>query len=64
VREAVYRVMTILAGDCPGYEEATRILFAKDRTTIESRTIIEGLSAAWPSDVQAYVLRLHSALPD
>lgn len=64
VQEAVYRVMTTLAGDCPGYEEATRILFASDRAPVESRAILEGVSAAWPGDVQAYVLRLHSALPD
>ncbi|WP_372785011.1 DUF2239 family protein [Phenylobacterium sp.] len=48
-QEVTYRVMTTLAGDLPGYEEATRALFASDRARFE------GLIAAWPQDVGAYV---------
>jgi hypothetical protein len=48
-QEVTYRVMTALAGDRPGYEEATRALFARDRARFE------GLVAAWPKDVAAYI---------
>jgi hypothetical protein len=44
--------MTTLAGDRPGYEEATRALFARDRARFES------LVAAWPKDIGAYVYEL------
>ena len=48
-QEVTYRVMTTLAGDLPGYEEATRALFAGDRARFE------GLMAGWPKDFGAYV---------
>ncbi|MBV8048120.1 MAG: DUF2239 family protein [Paludibacterium sp.] len=51
-QEAAYRVMLALAGDLPGYEEATRALFADDRARFEQSM------AAWPQDVCAYALRL------
>ncbi len=51
-REAAYRFMLDMAGDLPGYEEATRALFSGDRAGVESRI------AAWPEDVRAYALRL------
>src|SRR5437588_4125867 len=34
-QEAAYRVMTTLAGDLPGYEDATRALFARDRARFD-----------------------------
>src|SRR3546814_13839563 len=37
-QEAAYRVMTALAGDLPGYEEAIRALFAGDRPRLENHT--------------------------
>jgi hypothetical protein len=49
---AASRVMTALAGDRPGYEEASRALFAGDRERLQS------LVRVWPADVRAYVLRL------
>jgi hypothetical protein len=49
-REAAYRVMSALAGDLPGFEEASRALFAGDDARLR------GLTAAWPADVCAYVL--------
>jgi hypothetical protein len=51
--EVTYRVMTALAGDLPGYEEATRALFANDRARFEQ------LTADWPGDVGAYVRELN-----
>jgi hypothetical protein len=51
-REAAYRFMTAMAGDQPGYEEATRMLFAGDWPAFDAA--IE----AWPSDVADYARRL------
>ncbi len=51
-QEAAYRFMQAMAGDLPGYEEATRALFADDRTALEERI------AGWPDDIRAYALRL------
>lgn len=51
-QEAAYRFMQAIAGDLPGYEEATRALFADDRTKLEQWI------AEWPKDVRSYVLRL------
>lgn len=41
-KEATYRFMTAIAGDLPGYEEATRMLFAGDWTAFDAA--VEG----WP----------------
>lgn len=49
---AAYHFMQALAGDLPGYEDATRALFADDRAGLE-RTI-----AGWPSDIRTHALRL------
>ncbi|MDB5448961.1 MAG: hypothetical protein JWQ52_89 [Phenylobacterium sp.] len=54
-QEAAHRVMTALAGNLPGYEEALRALYAGDRPRLDS------LIAAWPADVGAYVSRLAAA---
>lgn len=50
--DRAYRAMSALAGNLPGFEEASRALFAGKLATlaIEAR--------AWPADVLAYVLRL------
>jgi hypothetical protein len=53
-QEAAYRVMTTLAGDLPGYEEATRALFARDRERFDQ------LTAAWPADIGGYVRSLNA----
>jgi hypothetical protein len=55
-QEVAYRFMSALAGDLPGFEEATRALFADDRQRFAA------LVADWPSDVSAYATRL--AFPD
>ena len=49
---AASRAMTALAGDRPGFEEASRALFAGDRERLAS------LVRNWPADVREYVLRL------
>lgn len=51
-QEAAYKFMLTVAGDLPGYEEATRALFADDRPRMAQQ--IKG----WPEDVQTYALRL------
>ncbi|GGJ15741.1 DUF2239 family protein [Neoroseomonas lacus] len=51
-RDAAYRVMAALAGDLPGFEDASRALFAKDRTRFEHRL------SAWPDDLQAHLIAL------
>jgi uncharacterized protein len=53
-QEAVYRVITALAGDLPGYEDAARALFARDRARFEE------LTADWPADVRGYVRDLNA----
>lgn len=44
-RDAAHRVMTVLAGDRPGYEEAARALFAGDADGFEA------LIQHWPADI-------------
>jgi len=50
--EAAYRFIHALAGDLPGYEDATRALFAGDLDGFRARM------AEWPDDVQAYAITL------
>ena len=47
-REAAYRFMTAVAGDLPGYETATRALFAGDADGLATAT------AGWPEAVRDY----------
>lgn len=51
-QEAVYRFMTALAGNLPGYEEATRALYVPDRARFETSI------AQWPEDVREHTTRL------
>lgn len=46
------RFTSAIAGDLPGYEEATRALYASDRERFEANV------AAWPSDIRKHTLRL------
>ncbi|MGH6744713.1 DUF2239 family protein [Novosphingobium sp.] len=51
-QERAYRVMSALGGDLPGFEEASRLLFADK---------LEELAAAlapWPADLRDHVLEL------
>jgi len=47
-KEATYRFMTAIAGDLPGYEAATRMLFAGDGPGFAAA--VEG----WPLSINAY----------
>jgi len=51
-QETAYRFMSAIAGDLPGFEEASRALFAGDR-----RRFAEQI-AAWPEDVRNHALVL------
>ena len=50
--EAAYLFMCSLAGNLPGFEEATRALYADDRKRYAEQV------ASWPEDVRNYALRL------
>lgn len=50
--ERAYHFMSALAGDLPGFEEATRALFANDAARLGA------LVAAWPEDVRTHALHL------
>jgi len=51
-QEAAYRFMSAMAGDEPGFEEATRALFAGNRA------VFDALVAPWPPDVRDHARRL------
>lgn len=51
-REAAYRFMTAVAGDLPGYEEATRMMFAGDAAGFEAAV------AEWPEGVRIWAIKL------
>jgi hypothetical protein len=51
-QEAAYRFMSAMAGNEPGFEEATRALFAKDLMRLRA------LTAAWPDDIRDHALKL------
>ncbi|MFC7409341.1 DUF2239 family protein [Hydrogenophaga atypica] len=53
-RERAYRCMSTLAADLPGFEEASRALFAGDAGAFEQHT------AHWPQDVRQHIGRLAS----
>jgi hypothetical protein len=48
--QATGRIMTALAGNLPGFEEATRALYARDQTRLADCV------KDWPEDVRTYVL--------
>jgi uncharacterized protein len=52
VQEAAYRFMTSLAGNLPGYEEATRALYAGDSARFATSI------GQWPADVREHAARL------
>jgi len=52
VRDAVSRFMWVMAGNLPGFEEASRALFAGDRS------LLRELGRAWPEDIRAHIERL------
>jgi len=54
-REAAYKFLHAIAGDLPGYEEATRSLFAGDQERFQQ------LTSPWPADVTDYAHQLAAA---
>jgi uncharacterized protein len=61
-QERAYHFMSAMAGDMPGFEEATRALFANDQRRFRQ------LIAAWPDDVRDHAIALafaddHGASP-
>jgi len=50
--ERAYHFMLAIAGDLPGFEEATRALFANEPARFRD------LLAAWPADVRDHAIRL------
>ena len=51
-QERAYRFLSAMGGDRPGFEEATRALFARDSAAFEARI------AAWPDDVREHATML------
>ncbi|MGV3614577.1 MAG: DUF2239 family protein [Fimbriimonas sp.] len=51
-KEATYRVMSVLAGNLPHFEEATRALYAGEALLFGA--LVEG----WPSDVREHLQRI------
>lgn len=51
-RDAAYRFMSAMCGDRPGFEEASRALFADRRSDLDARM------AAWPEDVARQIGRM------
>jgi hypothetical protein len=51
-RESVYRFMSAMAGDRPGFEEATRALFAGDGSRFDR------LVKPWPADIRNHARKL------
>lgn len=51
-RESAYRFMNAMAGDEPGFEEATRALFHGDLASAAKHM------AAWPTDVRKHAVKL------
>jgi hypothetical protein len=54
-QEVSYRFISAMAGDLPGFEEATRALFAGDSGRFDAHT------AAWPPDIREYARNLATA---
>jgi uncharacterized protein len=50
--ERTYNVMVALAGNLPGFEEASRALFAGELDRLQR------LANAWPVDIRNYIMRL------
>ncbi|PNS08802.1 DUF2239 family protein [Solilutibacter silvestris] len=51
-QEAAYRFMHAMAGDLPGFEDATRALFAQDVAALEQHMV------GWPDDIREHALML------
>jgi hypothetical protein len=54
-RESAYRFISAMAGNEPGFEEASRALFAGDRSRFEEH------SRRWPADIREHARKLAKA---
>ena len=54
-RESTYRFMAVMAGNLPGFEEATRVLFAKKKDRFKD---FEKLVRVWPRDIRRHIIQL------
>jgi len=54
-QEAVYKFMTVMAGDLPGFEEALRAFYRKEKERFNA------LIEPWPKDIRAHVKKLVAA---
>lgn len=54
-QEAVYRFMTAMAGDLPGYEEALRAFYRRNLERVDE------LITAWPQDIRKHLKKLMRA---
>ena len=54
-REATYRFMAVMAGNLSGFEEATRVLFARKKDRFKE---FEKLVRVWPRDIRRHVIQL------
>ncbi len=52
IQERAYKFMSVMAGNLPGYEEAIRALYKKDRKAFATRI------AEWPADIQGHAREL------
>lgn len=57
-QESTHKFLTSIAGDLPGYEEALRALYAKDKKTFQS------LMTSWPEDIRNHAKRLSTPVWD
>lgn len=53
-RDSAYRFMSVMAGNEPGFEEASRALFAGDRQRFEHQ------SSRWPAAIRTHAAKLAS----
>jgi hypothetical protein len=51
-QEAVYKFMTVMAGDLPGFEEALRAFYRKNQARLND------LIKPWPKDIRCHVKKL------
>jgi hypothetical protein len=51
-RDAAYHFMSTMAGNLPGFEEASRALFADDRRRLGE------IIAGWPGDIRCHIVKL------
>lgn len=56
IQERTYKFMSVLAGDLPGYEEALRALYKRDK-----RGFLEH-STPWPKDIRKHSLALSKSI--